>query len=266
MCNRILKSISVLFILACISFVSISPCFAAENELKINSEVTVKKGDTIKYELYLSDTKEEIWGYEMRIFYNKEYLKLTKDALKFPKFDGVVYNDKLENKIAITWTDISSPADFSKRDLFLSVQFEVLRGGTTDISQFVTELYGEDLKYLKSYKWSYDISVNGAEVISEKTPIIDADEATLQNKQGSFINYIDGMGEENSPNKDDHQSVTGVMPTTKVVTEIQDVTRYESTGSGDSSDDNVFGWIIIIAIIAVVVGAAVAVVFIIRKP
>ncbi len=25
--------------------------------------------------------------------------------------------------------------------------------------------------------------------------------------QGDFVNYIDGMGEENSPNKDDHKSV-----------------------------------------------------------
>ena len=49
--------------------------------------------------------------------------------------------------------------------------------------------------------------MNGKEVEDSAVPIVNNDTANSEKIQGDFVNYIDGMGEENSPNKDDHKSV-----------------------------------------------------------
>ena len=85
------------------------------------------------------------------------------------------------------------------------------------------------MTYLKSYKWTYDLEVNGKKVITDGVPPITSDEETLNERQSSFINYVDGMGEENTPNKDNHESVEGKHHATYNVYEndVIEVTRYE---------------------------------------
>lgn len=242
------KIISVCIALVVLMSVSVT-AFAADDILDINDGAKVNVGDRVKYTLYLADTKEEIIGFELRLFYDKDYLELDKKSLEFDKFDGVIYNTDLDNMIPINWTNISNPADFSKKAMFLSLEFRVLKEGETDISQFVSEMYGDDMTYLKSYTWTYDISVNDETVVSDQVPIISEDEDTLKNRQGSFINYLDGKGEENTPDKDNHPAVISY---TQNVTDIVEVTKNSS--SGDNSADSDF------PLIPVIIGAAVLVV------
>lgn len=224
--KHLIKIISLCFAVALTLSSAFVTVFAADGgELTINSEAKVKKGDKVKYTLYLSDTKEDIIGFELRLFYDHNYLELDRNAINYPKFDSVVHNLDLEDKIPVNWTNINAPASFSSKAEFLSMEFTVLQGGETEISQFVTEMYGNDMTYLKSYTWSYDITVNDKVVAENMTPVISRDEETLQKRQGGIINYIDGMGEENSPNKDNHEAV--------VVTEIENVTRYEKVNSNE---------------------------------
>ena len=68
------------------------------------------------------------------------------------------------------------------------------------------------------------------------------------------------MGEENTPNKDDHQAIIGSMPGTQVVTEYVDVTKYQQADSGSSSITP----IIIVVAIVIVIGA-IAAILIIKK-
>lgn len=261
--NHLVKIISLCFVtvlmLSCISSIT---AFAADDELTINSNAKVKVGDKIKYTLYLSDTKEDIIGFELRLFYDHNYLELDKDSMNYGKFDGVVHNLNLEDKIPINWTNISTPISFSNKAEFLSVEFKVVKGGETEISQFVSEMYGDDMTYLKSYKWTYDISVNDKTIVKEQTPEISDDEQTIKNNQGSFINYLDGMGEENSPNKDKHQAIVGTVPGTQIATEYVNVTRYENVSSSGSF--NMMPIIVIIAIV-VVAGAIVTILFIKKR-
>lgn len=242
------KIISVCIALVVLMSVSVT-AFAADDILDINDGAKVNVGDRVKYTLYLADTKEEIIGFELRLFYDKDYLELDKKSLEFDKFDGVIYNTDLDNMIPINWTNISNPADFSKKAMFLSLEFRVLKEGETDISQFVSEMYGDDMTYLKSYTWTYDISVNDETVVSDQVPIISEDEDTLKNRQGSFINYLDGKGEENTPNKDNHPAVISY---TQNVTDIVEVTKNSSSG-GNSADSD-------FPLIPVIIGAAVLVV------
>ncbi|MGN0448890.1 MAG: hypothetical protein ACI4G0_00805 [Ruminococcus sp.] len=236
--------------------------FAADDELTVNSDAKVKVGDKIKYTLYLSDTKEDIIGFELRMFYDHNYLELDKDSMNYGKFDGVIHNLNLEDKIPINWTNISTPISFASKAEFLSMEFKVVKGGETEISQFVTEMYGDDMTYLKSYKWSYDITVNDKTIVKDQTPVISDDKQTLEKNQGSFINYVDGMGEENTPNNDNHQAVVGSVPGTQIATQYVDVTRYENVSSNGSF--NMMPIIVIVAIV-VIVGAIVAILIIKKR-
>ena len=257
--KHLVKIISLCFVsLLMLSLMTSMTVFAADNELTVNSDAKVKVGDKIKYTLYLSDTKEDIIGFELRMFYDHNYLELDKDSMNYGKFDGVIHNLNLEDKIPINWTNINTPISFANKAEFLSMEFKVLKGGETEISQFVSEMYGDDMTYLKSYKWSYDITVNDKTIVKDKTPVISDDKQTLEKNQGSFINYIDGMGEENTPNKDNHQAVLG----TQIATQYIDVTRYENVTSDGSF--NMMPIIVIVAIV-VIIGAIIAIIIIKKR-
>lgn len=261
--KHLVKIISLCFVSVLIlSLMTTMTVFAANNELTVNSDAKVKVGDKIKYTLYLSDTKEDIIGFELRMFYDHNYLELDKDSMNYGKFDGVFHNLNIEDKIPINWTNISTPISFANKAEFLSMEFKVVKGGETEISQFVTEMYGDDMTYLKSYKWSYDITVNDKTIVKDQTPVISDDKQTLENNQGSFINYVDGMGEENTPNKDNHQAVVGSVPGTQIATQYVDVTRYENVTSDGSF--NMMPIIVIVAIV-VIVGAIVAILIIKKR-
>lgn len=261
--KHLVKIISLCFVsLLMLSLMTSMTVFAADNELTVNSDAKVKVGDKIKYTLYLSDTKEDIIGFELRMFYDHNYLELDKDSINYGKFDGVIHNLNIEDKIPINWTNISTPISFANKAEFLSMEFKVVKGGETEISQFVTEMYGDDMTYLKSYKWSYDITVNDKTIVKDQTPVISDDKQTLENNQGSFINYVDGMGEENTPNKDNHQAVVGSVPGTQIATQYVDVTRYENVTSDGSF--NMMPIIVIVAIV-VIVGAIVAILIIKKR-
>ena len=261
--KHLVKIISLCFVsLLMLSMMTSMTVFAADNELTVNSDAKVKVGDKIKYTLYLSDTKEDIIGFELRMFYDHNYLELDKDSMNYGKFDGVIHNLNIEDKIPINWTNISTPISFANKAEFLSMEFKVVKGGETEISQFVTEMYGDDMTYLKSYKWLYDITVNDKSIVKDQTPVISDDKQTLENNQGSFINYVDGMGEENTPNKDNHQAVVGSVPGTQIATQYVDVTRYENVTSNGSF--NMMPIIVIVAIV-VIVGAIVAILIIKKR-
>ena len=261
--KHLVKIISLCFVsLLMLSLMTSMTVFAADNELTVNSDAKVKVGDKIKYTLYLSDTKEDIIGFELRMFYDHNYLELDKDSINYGKFDGVIHNLNIEDKIPINWTNISTPISFANKAEFLSMEFKVVKGGETEISQFVTEMYGDDMTYLKSYKWSYDITVNDKTIVKDQTPVISDDKQTLEKNQGSFINYVDGMGEENTPNKDNHQAVVGSVPGTQIATQYVDVTRYENVTSNGSF--NMMPIIVIVAIV-VIIGAIVAILIIKKR-
>ena len=265
--KHLVKIISLCFVsVLMLSLMTSMTVFAADNELTVNSDAKVKVGDKIKYTLYLSDTKEDIIGFELRMFYDHNYLELDKGSMNYGKFDGVIHNLNIEDKIPINWTNISTPISFANKAEFLSMEFKVVKGGETEISQFVTEMYGDDMTYLKSYKWSYDITVNDKTIVKDQTPVISDDKQTLENNQGSFINYVDGMGEENTPNKDNHQAVVGSVPGTQIATQYVDVTRYENVTSDGSSNGsfNMMPIIVIVAIV-VIVGAIVAILIIKKR-
>lgn len=253
--------IAVLVILA-----SVTTAFA-EDSLKINdAEKTVEKGDKIKFTLNLADTTEDVIGFELRVFYDPEKLELIKGSVTSDTFDTLFYNDELSGKIPLNWTDFNNPVNCAEKTPFFSCEFNVLDGGDAKMSYFVTELYGDDMTYLKSYTWTYDITKGDESIISDGVLPITDDEDTLNNRQAQFINYVDGKGEENTPNKGNHESVVGKPHSTAIQEDVVEVTRYEDVENSDSAETKNSGspWIFI-AIAVPVIGALIAVAIIISR-
>ena len=192
--KHLFSIITAVMMTALIILSSVPVAFAAEDELTINGEAKAKVGDKVKFTLYLDETKEDIIGFELRLFYSSDCLQFDKKSLTSEKFDNLFYNPDIEGKIPMNWTDIGNPVSFATKDEFVSCEFEVLKGGEASIEYFVTEMYGDDMTYLKSYKWTYDLEINDEKAITDGVPIITKDEETLNERQSSFINYVDGMG------------------------------------------------------------------------
>lgn len=238
---------------------------AADSELTINSDVKAKVGDKITYAINLADCNLDLLGITMSVFYDDEYLKLDPDSITFEKLDGVVLNPNLDGYFKFTWTNINDLQDYSKEAMLVSADFEVLKPGETEISYFITDLYGDldKMETLTSYTITCDISVNDEVVSKDKTPIVNEDKSDENKMQGDFINYIDGMGEDNTPNKNDHKSVVvSKYYITQVETQVVDVTKSpaDSAPGGFSPVP-----IIVIIAIVIVVLAIVAVVIVKRK-
>ena len=261
-----IAKIGSILIAATIILASITTAFA-EDALKINnSDKTANKGDTIKFTLNLSDTKEPVIGFELRVFFDPEKLELVKGSVTSETFDNLFFNEDLKGKLPLNWTDFNNPVNCEKKTPMFSCDFKVLDGGDAEISYFVTELYGDDMTYLKSYSWTYDLTDGNNSVVSDGVLPISKDEETLNNRQSQFINYVDGTGEENSPNKDNHESVVGKPHTTQIVNEVVENTRYEDVnGSGGNGNGSEKGGIsplviVLIAVPVVIVLIVVAVV------
>lgn len=216
--KRTIKTVSALLMMALLVALTIIPSFAAKDTLVVNSQdkLNIKKGDIVTYELDLGDCTEDVIGLQANLFYDNQYLKYVEDSLEFPSLKSVVSNPSLDNRITFNWTDITDTADFSKSKPFVKASFEVLKGGETEITYFISELYGDDMTYLKDYTFTYELYVNDKKVVKDETPVVEQDKDNLNLYQGTFINYADGKGENNGSG-DSHVSIVGesqkVVPT-----------------------------------------------------
>lgn len=263
--RRILKILSLLAILLVMISSMGATAFAAEDtdELNINSVVTAQKGDIVTLTINLADCDKKVVGLQMYLSYDNTKLSYVDGSLKFDKFDGVVYNAKLENQIAITWTNVMEEVDFSKKASFLSLQFEVVGTGETSVSQYIAHMYDIDMTTLSNYTFTYDYSIGDNSSATDKPAVVTSDESFLNTHTGSFKNYDDGMG-DNSPSKDNHTEIKG----SEIVTKIVEATRYEvvnGQSSSSNSSNGGSGTTIIIIVGAAVVILAIIAVFIVKK-
>ncbi len=236
---------------ALIIAISCVSAFAATGNTVINDKIKANSGDTVTYTLKLGDCTEKLEGIQMYVFYSKTYLSVDESSLVFPNLDGVVKNANYTDGIAFNWTSVTNLADFKKSKTLMTVDFKVKRPGNTKITYFITEMYGKDMTYLKSYTLTSDIALNDKTVIKDEAPVL-SDDANLNGKyQGSFTNYADGKGEKNGSGKN-HVSVTGAGTKAVATGGPANVTT-----SGNSSTVTI---IIILGIVAAVIAIIILVI------
>ena len=204
--KKFLSIITVTCVLTSMLIVS-AVSAGATGQLVINKKAKANVGDKVKYILYLADTEEEIEGFEMNLNFDPEYLETNNDSIKLPKIDSAMKNI-VKGEVFLNWTNVFKKLNFSDKQEFLDIEFTVKKAGNTDITKFIKEIYGDDMTYLKSYTWTYDLVINDDIVIKDEPPLITTDEKLISQYQGAYINYVDGKGEKNSPEEGDHQAVT----------------------------------------------------------
>ena len=204
--KKFLSIITVTCVLTSMLIVS-AVSAGADGQLVINKKAKANVGDKVKYILYLADTDEEIEGFEMNLNFDPEYLETNNDSIKLPKIDSAMKNI-VKGEVFLNWTNVFKKLNFSDKQEFLDIEFTVKKAGNTDITKFIKEIYGDDMTYLKSYTWTYDLVINDDTVIKDEPPLITTDEKLISQYQGAYINYVDGKGEKNSPEEGDHQAVT----------------------------------------------------------
>ena len=204
--KKFLSIITVTCVLTSMLIVS-AVSAGATGQLVINKKAKANVGDKVKYILYLADTDEEIEGFEMNLNFDPEYLETNNDSIKLLKIDSAMKNI-VKGEVFLNWTNVFKKLNFSDKQEFLDIEFTVKKAGNTDITKFIKEIYGDDMTYLKSYTWTYDLVINDDTVIKDEPPLITTDEKLISQYQGSYINYVDGKGEKNSPEEGDHQAVT----------------------------------------------------------
>lgn len=244
--TKILKASFAVLMTALIMLFSTASVFAAE-KLNVNGADT-KKGDKITYTLNLSECSENIEGLQIYVVYDSKSLKIQDESLAFPKLGGVVSNTEIENLIAFNWTDVKNTADFSKKAELMKVDFEVVGSGTADVTYFVSEMYGHDLTYLKSFTFTNDISVNGKKVVKDAAAIVNNQADIINEYQGSFTNYADGKGEKNGSGKN-HVAIIGETKSP----DVQNATEVTKDSGSDTTT------IIIILVIAAIIIAIIIV-------
>ncbi|MCH5299170.1 MAG: hypothetical protein J1E96_05330 [Ruminococcus sp.] len=251
-------SFAAVLAVLCLSL-SVVTAFAAKGELTINEDAVAVEGDTVTYTLNMGDCTEELEGIQMQFMYDSEYLEVDADSLDFPNMNGVVSNAGIADVILFTWTDVMNLADFTKTAPLVTVDFKVKKAGETAITYFITEMYGSDVTYLKSFTLTNDIAVNGEVVVKGASPLIVSD-SDLQNQyQGSFVNYADGKGEQNGSGED-HVAVTGATGASVTDSDVIDVNK---------GGNNVMTIVTVVSIIVVVL-AIIAVIILrnrfVKKP
>ena len=259
--SRLLKISSVIAVMLVMLAAIPTTAFAADS-LTVNTDSTVSVGDTFSYTMNMADCEVPIIGLQMYIVYDHNKLEYVEDSLEFEKIDGVIFNPNLEDTIAMNWTNVIDDADFSGKAQLLTLKFKAIADGETEISYYISHMYGDDMGYIKNYTITYDVALDDGTALATDLPaVVTTDEEFLNNpkRQGSFLNYDDSMG-ENSPNSDSHQLIQGasVVEGTEIVSSVVDVTRYESvenSGSGSTTTILIIvgAVIIVLAIVAIVI-------------
>lgn len=258
------RLISACFAMTLVVMSPFAAAAANSEKLNINDTADIDVGKTVKYTMYLADASVPIEGFELRLFYDQEYLEYQTGSIKFDKFSVVVYNEKIPGKIPANYSAISNLPDFSEKSQFVSAEFKVLKAGKANISYFFTELYGANFEDLSTRTITYDLTVDDKKVVDNAVPPVNTDEDTLLNNQGDFINYADGRGDGNSSD-DNHRAVLsedGTL-TPYVAERVESVTKVVAANNNKSGGLSTSLLVILIAA-PLIIGAVAAAIIIVN--
>lgn len=174
-------------------------CFAADT--LVNGK-TAKVGDKVTYTLNLSDLVYPLAGVQMYVYYDASKLKVVEGSLQSETLKSAVTNEKFneQGKMIFLWTEGVMGEKFEEPKQLLTVQFEVIGEGASDITYNIQEMYdiyydrgsGE---YLQRYTLTNTVDINGTKVIENEPPILN--ENVSADEKGDFVNNKEGKGEKN---------------------------------------------------------------------
>lgn len=293
----------ILSVMAAVLILTVS-CLTAvvsadENTLTFNGGKTANVGDTITYTFSLSDSPEPLVGIQMYVYYNPEYLQAspeyTTDLTGLTTVNPSYIDDKGNGQVIVVSSDING-MDYSAKKKIISVDFTVLKGGESDITYYVTEMYTLDessgspeFAPLSAYTFHQDITVNGSSVSQDETPKLETDDSKFTSDQiSSFVNNEEGKSdgqstyvpsvEATTEGTSSNEGATTPTSSTEEVTDSngqtvtqptdengQPITSADENVETNSSSSGVNIVLIIVIVAAVVVVIAVVLLFATKK-
>lgn len=237
-------------------------------ELTINGDASANIGEVVTYTLYLADASDPVVGFELRLFYDSDVLEYQQGSLHFDKFDVVIYNEGIPGKIPMNCSQFNNPSDFSKKAQFVSASFKVLKPGATDITYYFTELYGENMSFLSTFTFSYDLLSGDKKLVDGKNPPVNQSADVVDRYSGDFPNYDDGMGDNYVSGNRSEQHEVLVEENGSLVPYVRSLVREITTPAATADSAGWFqrnSWILFVGIGLAVAAVAVAVVFAVKK-
>lgn len=153
----------VLALLMCILTLAFSvTSFSAAENLKLNGKVNAKVGDKVTYEFCVSDVPEKVEDIQMQVAYDSQYLKVDPDKVEYLDGGSSVYNTNLKNEVLFNSANGVQGWDMKEKTMILSLTFEVLQGGSTDITYYVQCFdYQSNSQNVDTLQFTTDFLVNG---------------------------------------------------------------------------------------------------------
>ena len=186
--KKIIAILMSLLIVVSLAGVSASALDAAETAVKFN------KGDEVIYTLKLTVPKKVV-GCDFSVYYDSSMLKVKEVADYTGNYDEdehqAVINPNLKDEVIGNWSVLSG-VSFDNRTL-VSVKFEAINAGTSNISYYVRYMYPSSLEQFTDYTFKCDVKVNGSKVIDNEAPELNT---TDKQSQGLFVNSVTGDGED----------------------------------------------------------------------
>lgn len=191
--SKIVLSSILVLILVCMSVVT---SFAAGNLVLNGKEAPV--GSTVTYTFSIGDAHQKLCGIHLVVFFDQNLLKLT-DVNAENLEGGTIINDNKGNdgRIIVTNSFINGTEglDCSESTDIVTVSFEVIKEGTTDITYYMPYLYDLDTVNIYDYTFTCDLSVDGQVVIDNQTPALEnIEELDNFRDAGDFENNEEGTG------------------------------------------------------------------------
>lgn len=236
-------------IAALIICLSVVPAFA-DSDVTVNGN-DAQIGDTVTYAFSIEGSEQKVAGIHMVIFFDPDVLELKE--VNADNLGSATINDNLNGngQIIIVNSLINGAAGLkcSDKTVLATATFEVKKKGNTEISYFIPYLYDIDLVNIYDYKLTYDLDIDGAEAVVDRTPIL-ADVSALDGfDRGDFDNNVEGTGSGIKP------VVTSAKPAGNAGSngaDNQGNSNSSETDSG-SSKDTVIAAVAIVLIIVVAI-------------
>lgn len=255
-------------------------CFAADT--LVNGK-TAKVGDKVTYTLNLSDLVYPLAGVQMYVYYDPSKLKVVEGSLESETLTSAVVNEKLSEpgKMIFLWTEGVMGEKFEEPKQLLTVQFEVIGEGASDITYNIQEMY--DIyydrgsgAYLQRYTLTNTVEINGAKVIENEPPILN--ENVSADEKGDFVNNKEGKGERNDIPVEQDSSVQTYTVNTTVINgstaildkngnvidnsvDINSVTQPQNINNGSKLDPTA----VFVGIAVFILLIAIVVLFVVKK-
>ena len=162
----------------------------------------VKKGDTVKYSLALSDVPERIVGCDFSVYYDADAFKLDSvadfsDSTNDEDWQATI-NPDLKGEVRGNWS-ILKGVDFSKKRNIVTLNLTAQKDTSAHISYFVRYMYDNTVfdsperPQIDQYQFACDVSVNGAAVIQNAQPELNVEE---EQPNGLFDNSRTGSSKD----------------------------------------------------------------------